>query len=494
LSRFRFPFEFKPFLFIVAFCSVLPNILYAGDDSLHIRGLIIDSLTFQGNKVTRGDIILRELALKKGDTLSADLFTEKTETSKKNLLNTSLFNYVDIVSRDIGTVSPASLSGSISQVGLYRHISIVITFRERWYTWPIPIFELYEQNFNTWWLNPTLYRLDYGLYLNQYNFLGRKQTLSFAIRLGYVEQYGITYTIPYIDKAKRSGLVFGVSYSRAREIPYGSQNNEFLFYRDDANPVRQDWGTRVTYTYRQGFYNTWFAETRFVHAQIQDTLKSLNENYFSNNQSSLEYVSFSAGFVRDLRDSKPYPLRGYYINTSLTCYTLGLVPGQNADIWSFNLMLRKYLHLGGRFYAGTSFKGRYTGNEQVPFYLQSTLGYKDYVRGYEYYVMEGQSFGLLKNVVRYELVKPHIRKIPYLPWEKFNTFHYAFYADLFADLGYIQNLNNKPEMGNTLDNTMLYGYGAGIDFVTYYDFVLRAEVALNKMGECGFFLHLNSPL
>ncbi|HXC06898.1 MAG TPA: hypothetical protein VNZ86_19200, partial [Bacteroidia bacterium] len=344
------------------------------------------------------------------------------------------------------------------------------------------------------YLNPTLNRLDYGFYLNQYNFLGRKQTLSFTLRLGYVEQYGITYTVPYLNTHKKSGLVAGVVYSRAREIPYINQDNLFLFYRDDAHPVRQEQSARLTYTYRGGFYNTWFAEARYTLATIQDTLLGLNGNYFTGRSNSMQYITLSAGFVRDLRDSKPYPLKGYYISASVNRYGLGVLPHEQTDVWALNLLLRKYVHLGGRFYAGAAIKGRYTGNQQVPFYLETTLGYRDYVRGYEYYVMEGQSFGLLKNVIRYQLVKPHVQKIPYLPWEKFNTFHYAFYADLFGDLGYIQNLYDKPEMGNTLDNSWLYGYGAGIDFVTYYDFVLRAEWACNRMGEYGFFLHLNSPL
>jgi hypothetical protein len=97
-------------------------------------------------------------------------------------------------------------------------------------------------------------------------------------------------------------------------------------------------------------------------------------------------------------------------------------------------------------------------------------------------------------VLRYQIIKPQIKTIPFLPLEKFNTFHYACYAGIFADMGYVQSLNEQSQMMNSLSNTVLYGYGAGIDFVTYYDIVIRAEYSFNRQGENGFFLHFNSPL
>ena len=42
-------------------------------------------------------------------------------------------------------------------------------------------------------------------------------------------------------------------------------------------------------------------------------------------------------------------------------------------------------------------------------------------------------------------------------------------------------------------NEFLYGYGLGIDFVTYYDIVFRVEFSANKFGETGLFLHFNAP-
>jgi hypothetical protein len=47
---------------------------------------------------------------------------------------------------------------------------------------------------------------------------------------------------------------------------------------------------------------------------------------------------------------------------------------------------------------------------------------------------------------------------------------------------------------NPLVNASLFGYGAGIDFVTYYDVVISLNFAMNMKGEPGLFLHFIAPI
>ena len=75
---------------------------------------------------------------------------------------------------------------------------------------------------------------------------------------------------------------------------------------------------------------------------------------------------------------------------------------------------------------------------------------------------------------------------PFISTEKFNKLFYAFYMNVYADLGYV--VDNRNINTNPLANDILTGYGVGLDFVTYYDFVLRLEYSFNKMGESGFFI------
>jgi hypothetical protein len=124
---------------------------------------------------------------------------------------------------------------------------------------------------------------------------------------------------------------------------------------------------------------------------------------------------------------------------------------------------------------------------QIPHYQNVGIGYKDYVSGYEYYVMDGNSYLLNKNHLLFELVPTKVKQLSFVPFSKFSKIHYAFYLRTFFDLGYVNNPNASKS--NLMVNTVNYGYGAGIDFVTFYDKALCLYYAFNKLGEHGLFVN-----
>jgi len=77
---------------------------------------------------------------------------------------------------------------------------------------------------------------------------------------------------------------------------------------------------------------------------------------------------------------------------------------------------------------------------------------------------------------------------------KFKSLQYAFYLNAFFDMGFADQLYPMHELNNQLENSLLIGYGVGLDFVTYYDIVLRIEYSFNRMNEHGFFLHFRAPI
>jgi hypothetical protein len=52
--------------------------------------------------------------------------------------------------------------------------------------------------------------------------------------------------------------------------------------------------------------------------------------------------------------------------------------------------------------------------------------------------------------------------------------------------------NRIPE-NVRLANKYLFGYGAGIDIVGFYDSVIRFEYSLNNQGEGNFFFNFKAP-
>ena len=100
------------------------------------QDLRVVGVTLSGNKVTRDRIILRELLVQEGDSLGTAAFYERLERSRQNLMNTGLFNTVDLL--------PLFLD--------MRTVIVEVVVNERWYLWPAIVFDLADPNFNTWWL------------------------------------------------------------------------------------------------------------------------------------------------------------------------------------------------------------------------------------------------------------------------------------------------------------------------------------------------------
>ena len=78
-----------------------------------------------------------------------------------------------------------------------------------------------------------------------------------------------------------------------------------------------------------------------------------------------------------------------------------------------------------------------------------------------------------------------------IPIEAFRTFYFALYLNLYSDLGRVWD--SRYAALNPLSNRWINGNGLGLDLVTSYDQVLRAEYSVNSQGDHGFFLHFTQP-
>lgn len=437
----------------------------------------IHQIQIIGNKVTKEHIILRELTFKVGDTLSSKQMVAELEQSKKNLLNTSLFNFVAI---------------EWAEDGLNR-VTVIITLTERWYLFPSPIFEIDDINFNSWWLEKDFSRVNYGLYLSLKNFRGRKEILKATFQLGYTENINLYYEIPYINKQRASGLGFRYSYKRNHEIVYITDNNKRQFYKNKNKYAQKIHSSGISYYYRKRIFDRHSISLDFFNVHVLDTIRELNSNYLDAGKFKTEFFTLNYNFVHDERDSKNYPLKGNYFTLNVRKYGLGII-NSKLDLLNFSSTYKRFWELGKGFYLAGKIIGEVAANNKQPYLLQNGLGYSEgsSLRSYEYYVVDGQNIGIGKLQLRYQLVKPAVAQVNFIPTEKFNKFHYAFYLGIFSDLGYVDDNTGYPN--NRLANELLYSYGIGLDFVTYYDMVLRTEFALNKFGESGLFLHFVAPI
>lgn len=450
-------------------------------DSARQRKFEIADILLQGNHVTRASIIRRELLFKKGDTVITSEWAGIAKRSRENLMNTSLFNFVTI-----DTIRMAN-----------GELDVLVQMQERWYLWPYPIFQLEERNFNTWW-NQDHHRLDkadYGFYIDYSNMFGLKQTFLVRAQFGYTKQFGVAYTIPYINKKQAGGLNFTFNYSENREIPYTSIGNVLTYLKYPGTILRKQYAGTIDYTYRQGFYNTHILEGDVFSCTVNDTIRKLTTDYLPFNQSSALFFETKYYFKRDTRDYTPYALSGYFFDFSINEYGMG----EKIDDRPFNLLyfqssFHKYWTISPHFYYSAMAEGKVSQNGAQPYYLQKGLGYgSDFVRGYELYVVDGNDFALVKNELKFRLLNVHMQNIPMLGLKQFNSTYYALYLTAFSDWGYVDGINPNVTH-NTLAGVPLWGNGFGIDFVTYYDLVFRVEYSFNKDGKSGFFLHFVAPM
>ena len=75
--------------------------------------------------------------------------------------------------------------------------------------------------------------------------------------------------------------------------------------------------------------------------------------------------------------------------------------------------------------------------------------------------------------------------------EQFEKSYYSLYLSIFADMGVVYVKYTKES--NKLNNRFLYSQGIGLDFVTYYDKLMRLELSRNHLKEWGVFLHFSNP-
>lgn len=175
---------------------------------------VIGDITIIGNKTTKDHIVLRELAFPKRRHPFKYDFDAKRIRSEENLYNTSLFNIANLTYLKTPKVTT----------------SVFVIVKERWYVFPLPVFEVVDRNFNVWWRTKDFSRIVYGGVLSWNNFRGRNETVALAIRLGYIQQINFSYSIPYINKNQHSGLSLGFSYSRNHQTSYQTIKDDITYY------------------------------------------------------------------------------------------------------------------------------------------------------------------------------------------------------------------------------------------------------------------------
>ncbi len=438
--------------------------------------LIIKDIRISGNKTTRANVILRELTVKKGDTISRSNLQQQINRSRENILNTSLFNYVTIK----------------TTIAFSDFIDIQILVEERWYTWPGIILKYDDRNFSAWLKAKDFSKSEYGFSLEQYNCFGRRENLKIIFLSGYAKQYSISYKNIALDKNRKHFIGGAIELTRQDAVIYITRDNEPSTFRNNFHPVFNTRKYTLNYLYRPYLNELHNFYLNYFEYNIADTIVKLNPDFLYKNNNSMECFTFDYVYTIDKRDIKAHPLRGSYFEI-LISQTLS-VPFSKAPFSSTAIIpsFYKYFEIGTNIYYATGVNLKLSYNNSYSYFFSRSVGYIYNLHGFEYNTIEGQHFIIFKNLLKFTVLKPRITEIRFIPFHKFNKIHYAFYFNVFTDCGYVADKYKSPD--NSYANKFLVSAGAGLDFVTYYDRTFRVEYSINGFGKAGVYLHLTAPL
>ena len=463
--------EMKRLLVIVMLlCSVVISYAQQQDDCF-----VVSKINVKGNKVTKMSTLDRELLFHEGDTVCSN---DVIKQSRENLLNTSLFNFVDF---DWSDEADGKKSLTISVV-------------ERWYLWPIPYLAYSDRNLRSWYEAENLARLSYGFDLVYDNLWGRKHELDLTIIAGYNQNYGITYDIPYVTHKQRLGVKTSTGYTRDREVAYITKDDKISYFKGEDEYAHESFYAYVMPYYRFGYRDRLYLQFRYDNRLFNDSLPSLNKDFANPEGTRFQYFTLSAIFKNDYRDDHNYPLDGHYLELELTKIGLGVFD-YSPDLFYGKITADWYTPISGRWYWASNITTKISDSKSAPYFLSQGFGYKnDYVRTYDLYVIDALNYAICKNNLKLEILKPVTKHLPFIKNDRFGKIHLAFYANLFFDFAYTWDVVIPDGFTTRIANQWIYGTGIGIDFVTYYDKVLRLEWGVNGLGESGFFVHLVAPI
>lgn len=443
--------------------------------------LFIEKIVLKGHRKTHDKIILRELDIHVGDTILASKLKERLDKNREMLINSTLFSNVEI---NIGNWDYD-----------YNCVEIIINLREAWYIYPFGWASLADRNFNVWWneKNHSLRRINYQIGLRWNNLTGHRDLIRISTAFGFDKRYEIDYKIPGINRRRTIGLYINALQSKNNEIWYATSKDSLQFYRNEASPQIKRQRLLGGLTFRPKLRTTHAVQLTYFNNNIDEIIaKDKNPQFFLKGATNQKYFSLFYKYTNDWRDNKFYPQRGHF--WTLSIQKDGII-SKNESVQALYLsslyaryqkIYRKKIDYEGIL----KIRKEITGKPQ-PYFNIRALGYGyDYLRGYEYYVIDGADFAYLKNSFRLSLIDKTIDLGEFVP-VNLRYFPIQIWLTFNNDFGYVRNLES---LDNKLPNRLLWGRGIGLNIKVFQMSYAQIELSQNHLKQTNIFLHTKLPL
>jgi outer membrane protein assembly factor BamA len=468
----------RTIILIIIFYSLSSSL--KGQEIFSSDSLKIQEINIEGNFITSKKFIYRELVFKINGYIDRNDFEYLKQTSINNLNKSALFNFIEIHTVEISS-------------GI---LIINVKLTERWFIWPNAYLNHTERNFSEWWRTKDLKKLEYGVGIKVNNFRGMGESLEMKYHIGSLTRYEFEYKGIHLDKAEHHFLSLHTTFIAQSNLPWIIESNKQIIMKSGGILLNST-VLEVKYIYRKEYFNFHTLEIGYSYFKIADTILSLNPYFFGLNNQSQRYFNIGYEFTRDTRDSHFYPKTGYLLIAGINKKGLGILSDEYSST-DVSLQLFAYRKLTHRLYVASGILYTSTSNKDYVFYSQTGLGYLQFVRGYEYYVANGDKSLLFKSLFNFELLPMKVVNIKTWPLRRayqFNKIPIEIYTNVFFDAGWVYDKTGEyQQYNNTLVNKFMYSTGIGIDFITYYDKLLGFDYAFTSFGEHGLFIHWKAAI
>jgi len=425
----------------------------------------IDSMIIVGSNKVKDVVVFGESRLKQGQEILVKELREELLLSRQNLLNTRLFNDVEIL---------------IYKWTNENQVSIEFQVDERWYIYPLPVLELTGITFAEWGdeFDFDFDRLTYGITADHFNLTGNADILSLDWRGGFQRQYRAEYQLTGIGKERNWGLGFGANFIQNKGASINADGNLFdseLF--DDF--VFESQSANVNITRRKQKNKRHGLAIGFQRIEIADTIEQLSPQFFENEATEKSFGTIAYNFAIENRDLSEYPTDGEFVTGSVTYRGLF---DDNIDQLRFTGNFNIYEPISDKFFVSSGLHLRYTPFYPEGFFTSSTSRtiVQQIPRGYIDFQIFPIDFAVLKSELRYQVLDKKFYKFPILP-DRFKPVPLKIYPKVYFDAA--QTRPADFDTTNFLNDDFLYSYGAGIDLVTLYNTPLIFDVSRNHLGQ-----------
>ncbi|HEY3251413.1 MAG TPA: POTRA domain-containing protein [Ignavibacteria bacterium] len=444
---------------IILLILSLPLFIYSQNDSLvrefEKKALQIDSLNYKvkqiiitGNNVTKDEIILREMILKKGSRFTLKKYSDDL----LSIYNLALFTKVDIIPVPAGD----------------KELVVNVDVKERWFIIPLPIGGIEDGELKKIWA---------GINLRWDNFRGRNERVNFAFRLFYNPSVSFGYQVPWIGKKLHLFGSIGGAWSRTRNqslVALGKVSGSNTLDYDDDNFENTNYNGELTIgkTFKKNY--SFFTDFKYNYLSVTKNAPGRTLSPDGEDQ----YLTFGGGFIYDSRNIIEYSTRGDYFRADY--HRFGFID-KEINFGRFSLENQSFIPIpitGDYFLTVASrlFTNLAAG-AIIPYYSHEYLGYsEDYVRGWKGKAFEGEDVFTIYNELRIPILKPRYIKakdimvMKDMPIIKNLDLRHGLYATIIYDIGTVWYKNE-----NIFKKRFISGVGIGINIIAPFGYVLRAD-------------------